>query len=123
MSFDGDIKRFSKRVGIAMDMAVRKIAFDAFAMVTMKTPVETGRAKGNWNISVKEPNKSINENATSTAQGRPATNPMNLKKGDGVKPIYITNSLNYIYALEHGSSKKAPKGMVKVTMNELRRSM
>ena len=123
MSFDSDIRRFSKTTGVAIDKAVRKIAFDAFAMVTKKTPVDTGRAKGNWNISAGSVNKSINETATSTGQGRPATNPMNVKKGDGVKPIYITNSLDYIQNLEDGTSQKAPNGMVAITVNEIRASL
>ena len=123
MSFDSDIKRFSKTTGIALDKAVRTIAFDAFAIVTRKTPVDTGRAKGNWNISVGTPDKSINEAATSTGKGKPARNTMNVKKGDGMKPIFITNSLDYIHDLEDGTSTQAPRGMVAITVNEIRGSL
>ena len=122
MSFDGDINRFSKRTGVALDKAVRKIAFDAFRMVTKKTPVDTGRAKGNWNLSVDSIDKSVDEEATSSGQGR-ATKTPDIQKGDGLKQIYITNSLDYIQDLENGTSKKAPNGMVALTVNEIRASL
>ena len=122
MSFDSDIKRFSKNTGVAIDEAVRKIAFDAFRMVTKKTPVDTGRAKGNWNVSVDSVNSSINEEATSTGKGRPGHAP-DIKKGDGLKPIFITNSLDYIEDLENGTSQQAPHGMVAITVNEIRGSL
>jgi hypothetical protein len=122
MSFDSDIKRFSKQTGVALDKAVRKIAFDAFSMVTKKTPVDTGRAKGNWNFSVNSINESVDDEANSTGQGRPAKSP-DIQKGDGLKQIYITNSLDYIHDLENGTSKKAPNGMVAITVNEIRASL
>ncbi len=116
MSFDSDINRFSKQTGVALDKAVRKIAFKSFEMIVKKTPVDTGRARGNWNVSVDSIDRSVNEEATV-----PQT--MNVKKGDGMKPIFITNSLDYIHDLEDGTSTQAPRGMVAITVNEIRGSL
>ena len=116
MSFDSDIRRFSKNTGVAIDQAVRKIAFDAFGMVVKKTPVDTGRARGNWNVSVDSVNRNVDKEAK--RQQSP-----DIKKGDGLKPIYITNSLDYIHDLENGTSKQAPNGMVAITVNEIRGSL
>jgi hypothetical protein len=115
MSFNSDIQRFSKKTGIALDVAVRKIVFDAFNMVVKKTPVDTGRARGNWIVSVNSIDRTVKLDAT-----RP--NAISIKKGDGVNPIYITNSLDYIHDLESGTSKQARSGMVAVTINEIRGS-
>ena len=122
MSFDKDLVNFSKRTGVALDTTVRKIALELYDGVTKKPPVDTGRAKGNWNMSVGRKDTSTNDNATSTPQGQPAKKPF-LIKGSGVSVIYITNSLPYIYALEHGHSQKASAGMVAVTVNEVRASL
>jgi len=114
MSFDSDLRRFVKRTGIEMDVAVRTLVFDAHKMVTDKTPVDTGRASANWNVSVDHIDRSVDMNATQVQVP-------NLRKGDGLKTSYIVNSLPYIFALEHGHSKRqAPHGMVAVTINELR---
>lgn len=116
MSFDSDINRFAERTGLEMDTVIRKLVFDAHRMVTKKTPVDTGRARANWNVSVNTIDRSVNENAR--GQQTPA-----LRKGDGLKTTYIVNSLPYIHALETGSSKQAPNGMVAITINELRNSL
>ena len=122
VSFNADLQRFADKTGVKLDLVVRKVALDIYEKVTVKTPVDTGRAKGNWNMSVGRKDTSTNDNATSTPQGQPAKKPF-LIKGSGVSVIYITNSLPYIYALEHGHSQKASAGMVAVTVNEVRASL
>ena len=119
-AFVGDLDKFAKKTEINIETVVRKIAFEIYIGVTKKTPVDTGRAKANWNIGTGSIDFSINENATSTAQGSAGrlTEP---RKGAGNKVIYISNNLPYINALENGSSQKAPNGMVTLTMNEINR--
>jgi len=116
MTFALDIEKFSKDAGLEINLVVRKISLDAYTRVTKKTPVLTGRAMANWNLSVG------NIDDTTTQSVIPQT-PM-LPKNTGLdKAIYITNSLPYINRLEHGWSKKAPNGMVGVTMNEIELGM
>jgi len=132
MSFNSDIQRFSKRVDVALDVAVRKIVFDAFGMVTKKTPVDTGRARANWIVSVNSIDRTVMLDGygdpkgahagSSSPPSKPRAKTPSIKKGDGVNPIYITNSLDYIHDLENGTSKQAPNGMVAITINEIRGS-
>lgn len=112
-NFNADLARFIKKTDLAADVVVRKVALQVYAGVTKKTPVDTGRARANWNMSVGSVDYSVDEEATKVQ--RPA-----LKKGDGEKAIYITNNLPYIQVLEEGSSTQAPNGMVEVTLNEVR---
>jgi len=115
MSFTSDLQKFSKATGIEIETVVRKLSFEVLKGVTQKTPVDTGRAKANWNLGY----GSINYTITNATTFRLIMPP----KGRGNKVIYITNSLPYITKLENGSSKQAPQGMVGLTMNDVQRSV
>lgn len=112
MSFKSDIKRFNTFSDDKLEKFVRTVALAMDASLVKKTPIDTGRAKANWNVS---PGKIDTTVTKKTTRIQPT-----LKKGDGKKPIYITNSLHYIIYLEHGHSIQArnPDGMVQVTMSE-----
>jgi len=110
-SFDRDIKKFAKQSGLEVDKVVQKVVLQAWNGVTKKTPVDTGRARANWNLSEGNMDTSVNKHATTIKP---------FSKTSGKKDVYISNSLPYINLLEKGSSKQAPKGMVELTMNEIR---
>lgn len=117
-SFALDIGRFVAKANGNIDLVTRKIALDLFTRVIRRTPVDTGRARGNWMSSVstmvlqetgaidKSGGNAISK-AASTVQGA---------KGGDV--IYLTNTLPYILRLEEGSSTQAPNGMVALTVQE-----
>ena len=115
-SFTLDIKAFVEKAGDRADLVVRKVALDLFSKVVLKTPVDTGRARGHWGVGVnsitygagldKDGGGTI-ARATATMQGARA--------GDR---IYIANNLPYIVRLEYGHSKQAPAGMVRTTIDE-----
>jgi len=78
----------------------------------LATPVDTGRARANWIVSVGRPRYQTTPDvdpsgAQAIAQGVRAV--QSFKGGS----IFITNSLPYIEFLEDGSSKQAPGGMTK----------
>jgi hypothetical protein len=117
-NFELDLKKFAKETGLELELVCRKIALNAYDKVTKKTPVQTGRARGNWNTSVDKADTTIDESATQIKTP-------SFKQGDGKKVMFIANSLPYINRLEHGWSKQArnPNGMVSVTMAELKGSL
>ena len=114
-SFNADLKKFAKATDLELETVVRKVAFDVYKGITQKTPVDTGRAKANWNIGLGAIDSRITKNTTFQANLPP--------KGAGKRPIYITNNLPYIGRLENGYSKQAPKGMVRLTMLTVQRSI
>lgn len=96
----------------------KKIVFEALRRVVMKTPVLTGRARGNWQTTINT---------------RPG-NDLDVKSGDRdpiregmaalgrLRPgqiVYLTNNVPYIIFLEEGTPNIAPIGMVKTTIQEL----
>lgn len=114
MSFEKQLANFNKITAQELDKEVRNIANNVYAQLTKITPVATGLAEGNWNLSVGRPDRTVTE--LGSDGGVMANPPPTLRQGDGKKPIYITNSLYYIIYLEGGHSKQAPNGMVRVVM-------
>lgn len=88
--------------------------------VVMKTPVATGRARANWQVTFGE--AAQNSLDTRDLQG---TATIEREQGDlegapldGI--TWLTNNVTYIERLEEGHSmKQAPNGMVAITMQEL----
>lgn len=86
--------------------AIKGISFKILAGVIKKTPVDTGDAQNSWNITDDKIDTSTKSKVRDEISGK--------------KDVYITNSIHYISNLERGSSKQAPKGMVALTVNELK---
>ena len=80
-------------------------AFELFGQIIEKTPVDTGRARGNWNVSSDTPDY---ETTDSTQVQNPQLDDLN-----DFPDIYIANGLDYVVELEEGKSwKHAPNGII-----------
>ena len=116
---------------------VRKAyAFGLYSSIVKKTPVDTGRARGNWNVSIGSPDMSVTDKKRKTPKSKKS-----MPEANGDESIYISNNLPYITTLEYGGypspvkkgtynkktktyeirseggfSKQAPEGMVGVTV-------
>lgn len=113
-----DLQALSKRTGMQMDTVIRKATFELFKSVALKSPVDTGRFRANWNVSHGAPDQTV---TTSTNQARAlqqAQEALTLPVG-GI--VSMTNALPYARRLENGYSKQAPYGMVRYSVLEFRR--
>lgn len=115
--FNGEVLRVANTLPAEQSLLLqKKIALQALIGVVNRTPVDTGRARGAWQVTLATvPDKefrSRNPIASGTAriEAKTAT----------FSSIFITNNVPYIIFLEGGSSKQAPRGMVAVTLEELR---
>ncbi len=123
--FDLDLKHFAETlVPKQHEELVQKIAFETLQRIVVKTPVDSGRARGNWLVAVDsvpqgvvEIDKLSKDAAVQLAMdnGVPV-----IESYRGFKAISLANNLPYIGVLELGSSKQAPKGMVSITLAEIR---
>lgn len=96
--------------------------------IVERTPVLTGRARGNWFPSNGAPSDQVGEDvagvsvtgqaATAEEKGRIKAVTSKLKALPlGQEKVFITNNLDYITKLEDGSSPKAPpNAMVQQTI-------
>lgn len=117
-AFEMSLKNFEQSTIKKMDQAKRKIAFQLFVDIVKLTPVDTGRARGNWNIAA-IPITSVEdfEGSPSGAASHATMKGMSiLAKNTVGKPIFITNNVPYIWVLENGSSQQAPHGMVRTAV-------
>jgi len=115
MSFSDDIKQFTNKTERAALFVFRGTALDIFSKVILRTPVDTGRLRGNWQCSLNSPvTNETNATGNQALSGaKKATS--NAKITDS---IYMTNNLPYAGVIEDGRSNQAPAGMVKVTISE-----
>lgn len=70
------------------------------------TPVDTGRARSNWNVAVNQADLSVTiKPPPGVTLPAPAAPVIRMQPGD---VIWVTNNVPYIRALNNGHSQKAP---------------
>lgn len=123
--------------------------------VVLKTPVDTGRARSSWNVSIGQPDESVpaerqrrasgeSETASAIQERKRAAAQASLVRLAPYQTVWITSALPYIGVLEFGGypkevkvgswdrklkrfviksaggfSKQAPRGMVRITVQEI----
>jgi len=117
-TFSDDLAKFEAKTSQKLDLAVRKIALELFQRIILKTPVDTGRARANWQVAIGAlPNGTLQlDDKSGQATISAAT-----AKTAGVEAgdvIYLVNNLPYIETLEEGRSTQAPAGMVALSVQE-----
>lgn len=117
---EGDVRRVSGAIRDRASRWVRAIVLEGDRRIRLRTPVDKGRARGNWNLSAGTPNFATSERKVRHGAGGPSASQVQAVVGDARSRIYVVNGLPYIGRLEYGSSTQAPNGMVRVTAAELR---
>ena len=139
MGTSKSLGEFARKIDLVADKTIpsevtrviRKIALAIDQVTVLATPVDTGRARANWIVTVRGPSTgsgvqpSTNGERGSEARGA-ANAQRSLNAGSTVisqyddekhAGIFITNNLPYIEFLEEGSSAQAPEGMLKQGLN------
>lgn len=117
MSFGSQLTAFVSGAEKKVERTVRAVKLELFRSVILDTPVDTGRARGNWQATLDSPATEETENESmSVALAGVAAN---LGKVNDVS--FLANNLPYIEELEDGSSKQAPAGMVRRNMARVQR--
>jgi hypothetical protein len=113
--FSVPLASLADKLKLNLETVSRKAAADLFTAVVVRSPVDTGRFKSNWNFSLDAPDSSTsgsdNQARGLTEAGKAAT----MRIG-GV--AYLSNGLPYAKRLEYGYSKQAAAGMVRVSAAE-----
>lgn len=120
MSFSGDIRSFTTKTTQAHGKIARVATLELFSGVIKATPVDIGRARGNWQTAVGSPAQAETDRVDKS--GGEAIAEVESKTPHGAGQVtYLANNLPYIMNLENGTSTQAPEGMVKRNMDRVQR--
>lgn len=147
MGFSDQVQQFTAKTDVMIDRLIRASALELFKRIVRRTPVDTGRARANWQIALDGPGQDASilfegekgkpgkkndaEKAEDKARryrnGAAATNQAVNAALESIanintatKKIVLFNNLTYITGLEYGASKQAPNGngMVRLSIAE-----
>ncbi len=122
-TFDLDIEKWVAKVKGRADIVVRKLALDILSRVVLRSPVDTGRFRGNWQVGLDAaPGGNLNVTDKSGG-GTIAAGSAVVGHAQAGGTIFIVNNLSYGPALERGWSKQAPAGMVGLTVAEFQQAV
>lgn len=108
--FDDRMKKLGKRVESNAERVVKTYCLAFHTAVVLATPVDTGRARANWQVALNQPATAVLDDTDRSGQAT-------IAKGQQVVATYkdgaqlrITNNLPYIDRLNAGHSAQAPAG-------------
>lgn len=117
--------KFAVKLGQESKEVVAKVALELHSRLVMKTPVDTGRARSNWQVRLDAPfdgfkpstgGKGTQGAMTTILEAQRRLEPQKMR---GLPTVYITNNLPYIKYLNDGSSEQAPKHFIETTLAEV----
>lgn len=111
----------SRIVNGRLDRVGRAVGFELLGRLIRVTPVDTGRAQGNWNASINREDGSTNDARRSRAalsEGQAKIAALALSRPG--ERLFISNGLPYIGPLNNGWSRQAPAAFIQTTVQEMR---
>lgn len=115
MSFELDLRQFKEKTMNRNKAIVQKTALEIDRGVVLSTPVDTGRARGGWNVGINNVNLDDTEQDQS-GQKTISENEATIQQAEATDAVFISNNVDYIRFLEEGSSDQSPNGMVAKTL-------
>lgn len=129
--FELALRAFAEKAGDRADVAVREVVLEIANRLIYRSPVDTGRFRGNWFYTLGQVNRGLvmgaeAESAAGIYQGAETAaryaavlqNMGDLPTDAAGKVHYLQNNLPYAWALERGHSGQAPNGMVGLTIQD-----
>ncbi len=116
IEFQSDIEAFAHAVRVNTGVAMKSIVDDIAERVINGTPVDTGRARDNWNETLDAPSDDYDPHPELKHGDAIKPHAQPDLQIDGTRPVFITNNTPYILFLENGSSKQAPAGMAQLAV-------
>lgn len=130
-AYSNSIRKFTDIAGLRVDVVMRKLTFDGLAGIFRRSPVDTGRFRASWRVSLGAADLTVEPEDFDSGgvatkgggvQGRALQQVKALRFGSQISRdqiIVLSNNLPYAEELERGSSDQAPAGVVAPTFVEL----
>lgn len=134
--FSKRIKQIAAGVEKNADGMMRKTVITVASSVALRTPVDTGRARSNWQTHIGSAPSGLVSAFSKGSKGSTAAAGVAQATSSAVQEmerynnsgsdVYITNNLPYIGRLNEGSSDQAPVGFIQSAvmagLNAIRKS-
>ena len=125
--FQANIDKWIEKVDSGLTDCVEIFAGKVQEALVNGSPVDTGRFRGNWQVTGNAPplhalNNYDKDGKETIAAGKRAAHAL-LSGGGAIRSIHFSNMLIYANALEYGHSKQAPAGVVGIVAIRLRSFM
>lgn len=118
MSFESDWQKVSQKLDRVLSEGIRATLFEVGTAIIKETPVDTGRARGNWQASV---NSAASGELSRTSEGAAIVQLSQEASAAIGNTFFFTNNVPYIRRLEYGYSDQAPQGMVRRNLQNFNR--
>ncbi len=99
-------------------IAVIKTAAVINQTVVLATPVDTGRARGGWQVGIGFSPRGLNTPLDQSGSGTVSANRLTIGRRRPGQDIHIANNVDYIGFLNDGSSAQAPAGFVEAAVRQ-----
>jgi hypothetical protein len=120
MSFADDLS-ISVEIASEVEQAARAATLNILKFVVLATPVDTGRARGNWQTSVSKPINSQSDIVDKSGGSTISRGSNTVLQSRDYDVFYITNNLPYIEELNRGTSSQAPAKFVETAIKRVTR--
>lgn len=101
--FTINVSAFVKKAKLKPDVVLRKIALDLFSAVILRTPVDTGMLRGNWQVGVGTIPSGTAEKADKTGARVLRELQSKVDQAHWGTSIYLVNNLPYASVVEYGA--------------------
>lgn len=130
-SFSGSISKWAKKTGISIDNAVKAIRIQIIGGVIYRSPVLDSGLVQSWIATTDIPTDESVDVPKNSVANPEAERSVAIKKAVSIAQkntdavFWLTNNKPYVRRIEYkGWSKtKAPQGMVRITLAELKNGM
>jgi hypothetical protein len=100
------LDKLAEKVQLDLETVARRSTLDLFTAVVLKSPVDTGRFRANWNVSQGAPDITVT-NSTDKNRAKAEVDKVQSLPVGGI--TYLSNSLPYATVLEYGQYPNPPK--------------
>ena len=98
---------------------LRLIGMEVLRRLVLKSPVDTGRFRGNWSVAIGAADTSEKDTTDKSGQATIQAGTAVVSGLSKAQAIWLTNNLPYAERIENGWSQQAPAGVVAVTIAEI----
>lgn len=114
--FAESLAAFAESTKAVIDEVFRSVVIEIGTSVVVLSPVDTGRFKGNWQLTIDQPSLQSLDRYDKAGHETIAELVAQANQLEAGQVAYIVNNLVYGIPLEYGHSDQAPAGMVQITL-------